>query len=114
LEITRRTASRQRVASRCVAATILPSQKVQHSAQSVPEGPVLNDLSEEVRVCLANAEACAQKAADVMDAKIKQAFLDIERGWLILAQSFPIGEIYTLRVPAVTQPTSSASALPSS
>jgi len=48
---------------------------------------VLNDLSEEV--CLANAQACARKAADVTDAKIKQAFLDIERSWLILAQSFP-------------------------
>jgi hypothetical protein len=82
--------SRQRVASRCVAATILASQKIQHSAQLVPEGHVLNDLSEEV--CLANAEACGRKAADVTDLKIKQAFLDIERSWLILAQSFPIGE----------------------
>jgi hypothetical protein len=53
---------------------------------------VLNNLSEEVRQCLAQAEACARKAADATDANVKQGFLDVERSWLILARSFQIGE----------------------
>jgi len=53
---------------------------------------VLNDLTEEVRECLARAEACARKAADATDTKIKHNFLDSERSWLILARSFETGE----------------------
>jgi hypothetical protein len=53
---------------------------------------VLND-AEEVRECLAHAEACARKAADATDTKIKQDYLDLERSWLTLARSFQTGEL---------------------
>jgi hypothetical protein len=49
---------------------------------------MLNNLSEQIRDCLHRAEDCAQKAAAQTDQKLKQGFLDNERRWLMLAQSY--------------------------
>ena len=49
---------------------------------------MLNNLSEEIRECLQHAEDCACKAAAQTDQKLKQDFLDTERRWLLLAQSY--------------------------
>ena len=49
---------------------------------------MLNNLSEQIRDCLQHAEDCAQKAAAQTDQKLKQDFLDNERRWLMLAQSY--------------------------
>jgi hypothetical protein len=49
---------------------------------------VLNNLSEQIRKCLEHAEDCAHKAAAQIDQKLKQDFLDLERRWLVLAQSY--------------------------
>jgi hypothetical protein len=49
---------------------------------------VLNNLSEQIRECLEHAEDCACQAAAQTDPKLKQDFLDMERRWLALAQSY--------------------------
>jgi hypothetical protein len=49
---------------------------------------MLNNLSEQIRKCLEYAEDCAHKAAAQTDQKLKQDFLDLERRWLVLAQSY--------------------------
>jgi hypothetical protein len=49
---------------------------------------VLNNRSEQIRECYRNAVDCAREAADQTDPKIKQDFLDLERGWLLLARSY--------------------------
>ena len=49
---------------------------------------MLNNLSERVRQCLKYAEDCASQAAAQTDQKLKQDFLDKERRWLMLAQSY--------------------------
>ena len=49
---------------------------------------MLNNLSEQIRECLQHAEDCARQAAAQADQKLKQDFLDSERRWLVLAQSY--------------------------
>ena len=49
---------------------------------------MLNNLSEQIRECLQHAEDCARQAATQTDQKLKQNFLDKERRWLMLAQSY--------------------------
>jgi hypothetical protein len=49
---------------------------------------MLNNLSEQIRKCLEHAEDCAHKAAAQTDQKLKQDFLDTERRWLLLAESY--------------------------
>ena len=49
---------------------------------------MLNNLSEQIRQCLKQAEDCACQAAAQTDQKLKQNFLDMERRWLLLAQSY--------------------------
>jgi hypothetical protein len=49
---------------------------------------MLNNLSEQIRKCLEHAEDCAHKAAAQTDQKLKQDFLDLERRWLVLVQSY--------------------------
>ena len=49
---------------------------------------MLNKLSEQIRECLEHAEDCACQAAAQTDQKLKQGFLDKERRWLMLAQSY--------------------------
>ena len=49
---------------------------------------MLNNLSAEIRECHRHAEVCARKAAAQTDQKLKQDFLDKERRWLMLAQSY--------------------------
>src|SRR5438874_6349671 len=49
---------------------------------------MLNNVSEQIRECLKHAEDCACKAAAQTDQKLKQDFLDNERRWLMLAQSY--------------------------
>jgi hypothetical protein len=53
---------------------------------------MLNKLSEQIRECLEHAEECARKAAAQTDQKLKQDFLDKERRWLMLAQSYDFTE----------------------
>jgi len=49
---------------------------------------MLNNLSEQIRQCLKHAEDCGCQAAAQTDQKLKQNFLDMERRWLVLAQSY--------------------------
>ena len=49
---------------------------------------MLNNPSEQIRECLKHAEDCACQAAAQTDQKLKQDFLDKERRWLMLAQSY--------------------------
>jgi hypothetical protein len=49
---------------------------------------MLNNLSKQIRECLDHAEDCRCKAADLTDPKLKEDFLDMERRWLALAQSY--------------------------
>ena len=49
---------------------------------------MLNNVSEQIRECLQHAEDCARQAAAQTDQKLKQDFLDKERRWLMLAQSY--------------------------
>ena len=53
---------------------------------------MLNDLSEQVRECLQHAEECARKAAQQHDRQLRQDYLDLQRKWLSLAQSFQTSE----------------------
>src|SRR5947207_15149919 len=48
----------------------------------------LKNICEQIRDCLQHAEDCAKKAAAQTDQKLKQDFLDNERRWLMLAQSY--------------------------
>jgi hypothetical protein len=62
---------------------------VDHHQQGDKKGrAVLNNLSEQIRNCLQHAEDCARKAAAQPDQKLKQDLLDMERRWLVLAQSY--------------------------
>ncbi len=49
---------------------------------------MLNSLSKQIRECLDHAEDCGRKAAALTDPKLKEDFLDMERRWLALAQSY--------------------------
>jgi hypothetical protein len=49
---------------------------------------MLNNLSSQIRECLDHAEDCARKAAAQTDPKLKEDFLNMERRWLALAQSY--------------------------
>jgi hypothetical protein len=51
-------------------------------------GVVLNNWNGQVRECYQNAVDCAREAAGQTDPKIKQDFLDLKRGWLLLARSY--------------------------
>jgi hypothetical protein len=53
---------------------------------------MLNNLREQSRQCYRHAEDCARKAAAQTDPKIKADFLDVERRWLLLAQSYEFTE----------------------
>lgn len=52
---------------------------------------MLNNPSDQVRLCHRHAENCARKAAAITDPKLKQDFLDLERSWLLLARSYDFG-----------------------
>ena len=49
---------------------------------------MLNTWSKQINECYRNALDCAREAADEIDPKVKQGFLDLERGWLLLARSY--------------------------
>ena len=49
---------------------------------------MLNNLSKQIRECLDHAEDCARKARDQTDPKLKEDLLNMERRWLVLAQSY--------------------------
>ena len=54
---------------------------------------VLNNLSEEIRVCLQHAEDCARKAAELPNgSRFRQDVLNLEQRWLELARSIEFGE----------------------
>jgi hypothetical protein len=48
---------------------------------------MLKHLGEQIRDCYRHAEDCAQKAAAHTEPELKRDFLDLERGWLLLAHS---------------------------
>jgi hypothetical protein len=48
---------------------------------------MLKQLGEQIRDCYRHAEDCAQKAAAQTEPELKRDFLNLERGWLLLAQS---------------------------
>ncbi|HMF05885.1 MAG TPA: hypothetical protein VKE72_02600 [Methylocella sp.] len=56
---------------------------------------MLNNLSEEIRVCYRHAEDCARKAAAHTDPQSKADFLDLEVRWLFLARSYEFTERLT-------------------
>jgi hypothetical protein len=53
---------------------------------------VLNNLSKQICECYRYAEDRARKAAAQTDPTIKADFLDSERRWLVLAQSYEFTE----------------------
>jgi hypothetical protein len=53
---------------------------------------VLNNWDKQIRDCYRNTVDCAREAADQIDPKTKQNFLDLKRGWLPLARSYPSEE----------------------
>jgi hypothetical protein len=53
---------------------------------------MLNNLSEQIRVCLEHAEDCMRQADAQSDPKLKADFLDMERRWLFLARSYEFTE----------------------
>jgi hypothetical protein len=88
----------------CIAAMILLSEFPRYgtriASRSVEphEGGgrvVLNNLSEQIRECYRHADDCARKAAAQTDPKLKADFLDSERRWLVLAQSYEFTERLT-------------------
>jgi hypothetical protein len=60
------------------------------SAQSLGVGAMLNNLSEQIRVCYRKAEDFARKAAAQTDPELKWDYLNLERRWLILARSYDL------------------------
>jgi hypothetical protein len=49
---------------------------------------MLTNLSEQIRECHMHAEHCAQQARVQIDPKLKDAYLGMERRWLMLARSY--------------------------
>ena len=47
---------------------------------------MLENLSEDIRVCLQHAEDCAREAGEQFDPALRQDFLDTARRWLFLAR----------------------------
>jgi hypothetical protein len=53
---------------------------------------VLQNLNEAVRECLQCASECRRVAESASDARIRSDFLDMERRWLKLAESYQFAE----------------------
>ncbi len=53
---------------------------------------VLQNISEQIRECLAHAEDCARRAVLETDSQLRRDFLDMEQRWLSLAQSMEVAE----------------------
>src|SRR5690349_10699632 len=53
---------------------------------------MLNDLSEQIRLCYDRAEDAKQKAEATSDSALKADLLEMERRWLMLARSYAFGE----------------------
>jgi hypothetical protein len=47
---------------------------------------MLENLSEDVRICLQHAEDCAREAGEQFDPALRQDFLDTAKRWLFLAR----------------------------
>lgn len=56
---------------------------------------MLNSLSEQIRVCHMHAEHCARQARVQTDPKLKDANLEMERRWLMLARSYEFAQRLT-------------------
>jgi hypothetical protein len=48
---------------------------------------ILKNLNERIRDCYQHAEDCARKATAVTDPRLRQDYLNLEQGWLLLARS---------------------------
>ena len=53
---------------------------------------MLQNLSKQVRDCLARAEECGHRAKIEGDLALARDFLDMEQRWLRLARSYQFGE----------------------
>src|SRR5262249_44611618 len=53
---------------------------------------MLEDLSEQIRLCLGRAEEAKRRAAAAKEPEARSDFLTMERSWLQLARSYQIGE----------------------
>ncbi len=57
---------------------------------------MLNKLSEQIRACLEHADHCAcEAAAQPHGSPLKQDYLNLEKGWRSLAQSYQLSEQLT-------------------
>jgi hypothetical protein len=55
---------------------------------------MLNNLSQEIRVCLEHAQECARRAQIAGNPSITRGFLDMERCWRSLARSYASAESF--------------------
>jgi len=53
---------------------------------------MLTGLSATILLCYENAENCARQAEKHSDPELRRAFLENERGWLKLAESYALLE----------------------
>jgi hypothetical protein len=49
---------------------------------------MLHNLSEQIRECHMHAEHCARQARVQIDPELKDAYLEMEQRWLMLARSY--------------------------
>ena len=49
---------------------------------------MLENLTDEIRVCLRHAEECARKAAEASRPNARENFLEMQRRWLRLAHRY--------------------------
>ena len=65
---------------------------VRSPLKSRSDPAVLQDLSEPVRECLRKAEECRRVAESAADERTRSDFLDMERRWLKLAESYQFAD----------------------
>jgi hypothetical protein len=61
---------------------------------------MLKNLSDEIRVCLRHAEACARQAKEASESNSRENYLDMQCRWLELAHKHFIAMLEALRKPA--------------
>jgi hypothetical protein len=71
---------------------LLHAQGASASALSCGESVMLLRVAENIRQCLDNAAEARQRAQDAIDSERKAHFLDMERRWIRLAESYRLVE----------------------
>jgi hypothetical protein len=64
---------------------------------------MLQDLTESVRECLRKAEECRHVAESAPDEQTRSDYLDIERRWLRLAESYQLSDRASRWIDAIRQ-----------